>query len=325
MRTNEMRPLTSEERAALREDIEARGIVMPVVLRAADRSVIDGHHRLAIAAELGITAPDITLDVSEDEARELGLALNIHRRQLTGKQRKEAISRMRDAGIPVAQITARTGASKRTIMRARSSEEDNQQPKSEVPNGTSDLMGRRRSRRAAAPKMSAAEQARLVDAVLAARERGYPDRLIAEAARMKHATLHDMMVRTGNPKGKSGRRIVKPPPEPLEPIEWRDKQQPRTLPALYRRSTTVALLRSFTDNLRHDNAVNRLANDAADASKAGDADWLAETSRTVDDTMTYLTRLRSVLDDEAARHRAITDPRERDDIGSHLRAVKDGS
>src|SRR5438128_2550621 len=52
-------PLRPEEGDALRTDIEARGVLVPVEIDAASGAILDGHHRVAIADELGIRFPSL--------------------------------------------------------------------------------------------------------------------------------------------------------------------------------------------------------------------------------------------------------------------------
>src|SRR5215471_4077596 len=51
-------PLSSQERDALKRDIEVRGIQVPIELDS-DGNILDGHHRWQIAQELGWTAEKI--------------------------------------------------------------------------------------------------------------------------------------------------------------------------------------------------------------------------------------------------------------------------
>lgn len=103
-----MPALTADEYAALRDDIAARGVVVPVVLDQHGR-ILDGHHRREIAAELGIDCPTEVHHVGDDEdARDVALALNLARRHLTREQRRELIA---------ADIEARPGDSDRAIGR----------------------------------------------------------------------------------------------------------------------------------------------------------------------------------------------------------------
>ena len=84
--------LTAEEYQALREDIAANGIMVPVVYDQ-HGNVIDGHHRMEIAAELGIEPPtEIRHVAGPDEAREVAFTLNLARRHLDRWQRRELIA-----------------------------------------------------------------------------------------------------------------------------------------------------------------------------------------------------------------------------------------
>jgi ParB-like chromosome segregation protein Spo0J len=55
-----LRPLTTEERSALVEDIRNRGIIIPVLVDE-HHAILDGRHRLEIAAELGLRDCPITV------------------------------------------------------------------------------------------------------------------------------------------------------------------------------------------------------------------------------------------------------------------------
>ena len=68
-----MPELTGDEYEALKADVKARGIVTPVMVDQHGR-VLDGHHRLKVARELGIVCPLIVHSVADD-AEAWGLAL----------------------------------------------------------------------------------------------------------------------------------------------------------------------------------------------------------------------------------------------------------
>ena len=66
-----------EELDALERSLRSFGFVSPVVARRADGVVIGGHQRLVAARRLGLTSvPVIWLDLSAEQAKLLGLALN---------------------------------------------------------------------------------------------------------------------------------------------------------------------------------------------------------------------------------------------------------
>ena len=74
--------LKAEELSALRADIELRGVQVAVELDD-DGNILDGHHRVAIADELGIEYPTIERHFdNEQEKREHVIKLNLARRHL---------------------------------------------------------------------------------------------------------------------------------------------------------------------------------------------------------------------------------------------------
>ena len=86
-----MPPLTTEEYEALRDDIEARGILVPIDVDELGQ-VIDGHHRQQIATDLGIPCPArVVAGLTEEEKRHHAMALNVARRHLTQAQRRELV------------------------------------------------------------------------------------------------------------------------------------------------------------------------------------------------------------------------------------------
>ncbi|MHB8398720.1 MAG: ParB N-terminal domain-containing protein [Candidatus Limnocylindrales bacterium] len=71
------RRIEASELDALERSIREWGFVQPVLARRTDRVVIGGHQRLVAARRLGLASvPVMWLDVSVEEARLLGLALN---------------------------------------------------------------------------------------------------------------------------------------------------------------------------------------------------------------------------------------------------------
>lgn len=72
-------PLSPEEYAALRADIEARGILIPVE-KDEDGNTLDGHHREQIAGELGIGYPTVVRRfASEEEKADHVVKINLSR------------------------------------------------------------------------------------------------------------------------------------------------------------------------------------------------------------------------------------------------------
>lgn len=84
--------LTADEYAALRDDITAHGVRVPVDVDE-NGQVLDGHHRSLIATELGIDCPRRTVaGLSEAEKIAHALAVNVHRRSLSRDQRRELLA-----------------------------------------------------------------------------------------------------------------------------------------------------------------------------------------------------------------------------------------
>jgi len=85
--------LSAEEYTALRESIAADGILVPIQVDE-DGVILDGHHRHAIAAELGIDCPRIVVSKldTDTEKRTVALALNLSRRHLNREQTRQVIA-----------------------------------------------------------------------------------------------------------------------------------------------------------------------------------------------------------------------------------------
>lgn len=100
--------LTDEEYQALKADIEARGVQVPVE-RDETGAVLDGHHRIRACEELGITdyPTIIRTGMNEDQKREHVLALNLDRRHLTRDQRKDLVGKLRADGWSLPRIAER--------------------------------------------------------------------------------------------------------------------------------------------------------------------------------------------------------------------------
>lgn len=87
-----MPPLADDEYRELRTSIEANGVTVPVIVDE-EGNVIDGHHRVTIAQELGISYPTRVIEgLTEEQKIEQSVMLNIARRQLTREQRRSIIA-----------------------------------------------------------------------------------------------------------------------------------------------------------------------------------------------------------------------------------------
>lgn len=119
-----MPDLDPDTYAELREDIREHGITVPVVYDQDDR-IIDGHHRIQIADELGIDSDDIPWTVahvdSDEVGRDLAYRLNAHRRHLNREQKRAALelSLKADPALSDRQHAERVGVSPSTAGAVR--------------------------------------------------------------------------------------------------------------------------------------------------------------------------------------------------------------
>ncbi|AEW04705.1 ParB domain protein nuclease [Sulfobacillus acidophilus DSM 10332] len=88
-------PLPDDVYAALKDDIEHRGMLNPILITP-DYIVIAGHHRLQAALDLGLeTVPVEIHDVDPDEAEDRLIADNVLRRQLNPMEQARLIQRLK--------------------------------------------------------------------------------------------------------------------------------------------------------------------------------------------------------------------------------------
>jgi len=121
-----MPALSDDDYAALKADIAARGIMVPIEVDE-DGNVLDGHHRLRIAEELGVSCPrTVRAGLSEREKRTHARQLNIARRHLGSKQKRDLIeAELRDdSERSNRQIGGALGVSKNTVDSVRQELED---------------------------------------------------------------------------------------------------------------------------------------------------------------------------------------------------------
>lgn len=111
--------LNTTDYDALKADISERGIMVPVELDE-HGNILDGHHRVRIARELGIKdyPTIIRTGLSEQDKRNHVRALNILRRHLSGEQRKKLFAEMRSEGMTLQAIADATGVSHETVRQA---------------------------------------------------------------------------------------------------------------------------------------------------------------------------------------------------------------
>lgn len=114
-------PLTDAEEAALRDSIRRYGVIAPVMVDE-DVELIDGRNRLLITSELALPCPFFILaDLTAEEKREIGIAINAARRQLNRQQRRKLIEHelMHDSARSDRRIAAICGVSHPTVAAVR--------------------------------------------------------------------------------------------------------------------------------------------------------------------------------------------------------------
>lgn len=116
-----MPALSAEEYDALRADIAEHGIRVPVDVDEQGQ-ILDGHHRAAIASELGIDYPTrVVAGLTEDDKRHHAVAVNAHRRMLTREQRRQLVAAEleRDPSRSDRAIARIVGVDHKTVAAAR--------------------------------------------------------------------------------------------------------------------------------------------------------------------------------------------------------------
>jgi hypothetical protein len=124
-------PLSDDEYENLKDSIREKGVLVPVIFDERG-NVIDGHHRLRICQELGITEyPIITREnLSEQEKRSEARLLNIHRRHLSQQQRRDLIAQelQENPNRSNNAIAKRLGVSDMTVASVRNELGEEAQP-----------------------------------------------------------------------------------------------------------------------------------------------------------------------------------------------------
>lgn len=112
-------PLRSDEFDALKQDIEANGQQVPIMVTP-DGIVIDGHHRLRICWELGLVP--LVREVTTAYPKGMAIKMNLIRRNLSPDQQsvvrhqqQELAAKMAQDGMTQAEIGEVLGVSQRTI------------------------------------------------------------------------------------------------------------------------------------------------------------------------------------------------------------------
>lgn len=111
--------LGDDEYISLKNDIAARGVMVPVELDE-HGAILDGHHRMRACRELGITeVPVVVRRGWDDEAKVAHvLGLNLHRRHLDAAQRATLVATLRARGTSLRAIAKQIGVGLATVHRA---------------------------------------------------------------------------------------------------------------------------------------------------------------------------------------------------------------
>jgi len=134
-------PLSDNEYEDLRADIAEHGVMVPVTVDE-NGATIDGHHRRRAAEETGQECPvHVVTGLSEDQKYDMAFRLNLVRRQMNNKQKREVIARYLQ-GRPEAsdRLAARVlGVSDKTVAAERSRLEET----AEIPQFPAERLGGR--------------------------------------------------------------------------------------------------------------------------------------------------------------------------------------
>jgi ParB-like chromosome segregation protein Spo0J len=129
----ELPPLSRHDYDRLKASVAEHGFLEPIEVDE-DGNTLDGHHRLRIAAELGIDPPAqrVIPGMTEEQKRDYALTVNLARRQMSVGEKRE-LWRRRDEEIaerlranPAAsnrQIAEVVGVDHKTVAKARAEAE----------------------------------------------------------------------------------------------------------------------------------------------------------------------------------------------------------
>jgi len=110
--------ITDEEYQRLKEDINANGVQIPVIIDE-EKGIIDGVNRLTAASELGIKTVPIQIhpSLNTKEKRELALRLNVIRRHWSKEERLDMAVSLRKEGYSFRRIGEILNLNHETVRR----------------------------------------------------------------------------------------------------------------------------------------------------------------------------------------------------------------
>ena len=116
--------LDDDQLRLLRDSIAKNGVLEPVVFDE-DGEILDGHHRVEIAEDLGVEYPRRVIEgLSDEDKQKYALTTNLARRQLTAANRSAHVMRLRQLGMSIRSIAKETGIPRETVRRDVSGDPD---------------------------------------------------------------------------------------------------------------------------------------------------------------------------------------------------------
>lgn len=113
--TDILPPLATDDYNRLKRSIKKNGI-REAIRVLPDGTIVDGFHRKKIAKELKIKdIPHAKIDISRKSAIELGISLNLARRQLSHEQKQEIIRKLRQKGFTQEKVAELVGITQQRV------------------------------------------------------------------------------------------------------------------------------------------------------------------------------------------------------------------
>lgn len=217
----------------MRDSIRRFGVVVPVLFDQRD-DLVDGHHRVRIADELGLPYPKATVELPDDprEARELLASLNDDRRQrMTREQRRQVVYGLYDAGHSQQAIANALDVTQPTVSNDLAARDDAEstihKPLSNVPTDASrGTDGRRYPRRRLTPENR--------EDIARAIRQGAKTAELAEQYGVTQGHISNVAraINMGEPSGQASRRLYRPERKTWQAVADNARALSRTLAGL---------------------------------------------------------------------------------------------
>lgn len=235
--------LSPEEYEALKADIAARGIQVPIEVDE-QGNLLDGYHRLRAARELGLPEEAIPYVVregmTEEEKVEHVLRVNLLRRHLSREQKRELAVSLRQQGWTVRQIADAIGVGKSTVADWLSAladvSESGHEQAPDLPDAIIDRLGRRQPARK--PRQAPRPTEEVGPPVLPPQPEafaggtvGLPEPMGAEEEPGEALPWPDADLAEEQAEGEAEDLGPVPEPEPAEPVSGEPSEPEATEPA----------------------------------------------------------------------------------------------